>query len=192
MSINTGRVLHKRRFQLPISNLCWWLAIWAASSCQMSSCLQGSTCPAPSLRRSVSSLASPPASAVFPGDEARLVEQIIYSCLSPDSALYRREMRDGKNWGKEEGTLLFSFHVMQKTEANGWQLQLARSLSSLNMLQHTKHTLASRLCERGESKFLSSEAQKTCCLNLCACWSAIVQFRRLIRSHKLSAELFSA
>ena len=55
----------------------------------------------------------------FPGDEARLVEQIIYSCLSPNSALYRREMRDGKNRGKEEGTLLFSFHVMQKTEANG-------------------------------------------------------------------------
>lgn len=49
-------LVHYGTFQLSISNLHWWLAVWDASSCQIGSCLHSSTCLASSLLQSVSSL----------------------------------------------------------------------------------------------------------------------------------------
>lgn len=65
--------------------------------------------------------------------KARLVELIIYSCLSPNSALYRREKRERRGQG------LFSFHVAAEDRSE-WMTAPARGgLGSQNTLRRYVH-----------------------------------------------------
>lgn len=129
----------------------------------------------------------------FPGDEARLVEQIIYSCLSPDSALYRREMRDGKKKRRERGGHAAVFLSCNAGDRSKWMTAPASKGASAHWTcSNTQNTHLRPSCASVESKFLSSEAQETRCLNLLHVLIGCFAARRLIHSHKLSAELFSA
>lgn len=71
--------------------------------------------------------------------EAQLVEQIIYSCLSPNSALYCGEMRDGKMERQRRARAVFLSHNCRRQKQMDDSFSLLGLLSSLNTLKNTKH-----------------------------------------------------
>lgn len=86
------------------------------------------------LSASISPPARLPLAPLLPGENAQLMENIIYSCLSPNP----RVCAMGK-WGGEDGEKKEGFHAL-KAGGRGWQLKLVEIQLNKQATTHKTHS----------------------------------------------------